>query len=360
MSRGFAILGLETSCDETAAAVVSSGRTVVSSVTHSQTAVHHPYGGIVPELAGREHVRRIVPVVREALRRACLPAEDLKAIGVATHPGLLGALLVGVSFAKGLSWSLGVPLVEVNHLEGHILSIHLAGYRPRYPFTALVVSGGHTSLYRVDAPTAFSLLGSTRDDAAGEAFDKVAKFLGLGYPGGPVIEALAGEGDPAAISFPRPWIARDSLDFSFSGLKTAVVNHIRIRHGRCFDGPGPPAPFLPRQVLADIAASFQEAVMEVLVGKALAAAARTGGDLAVVGGVAANNRLRRSFRQAAGKRRVMFPPPALCTDNAAMIAAAAYHRFRAGLLGGLASDASARVHPKALSPLRIPRRRPPE
>jgi N6-L-threonylcarbamoyladenine synthase len=340
------ILGIETSCDETAAAVVEAGRRIISSVTHSQVEVHHPYGGIVPELAGREHIRNIVPAVTAALDEAGVSPSELAAVGVASTPGLLGALLVGVSFGKALSWSLSLPLVMVNHLEGHILSIFLAGMRPRFPFTALVVSGGHTSLYLVSGYTRFEILGRTRDDAAGEAFDKVAKYLGLGYPGGPVLESLAREGDPGAISFPRPLISGKGLDFSFSGLKTAVVNYLRDVHGYRHQGLGPREPYLPRETLADIAASFQEAVVDVLVRKALLAAGGNGSrHLVVSGGVAANSRLRRAFEEAGTGLKVLFPPVSLCTDNAAMIAGAAWHRLREGLTADLSADASARDIP---------------
>jgi N6-L-threonylcarbamoyladenine synthase len=345
MSRAPLLLGIETSCDETAAAVVSGGRTVRSSVVHSQVATHHRFGGIVPELAGREHIRAITPVVAEALARAGTAPGELAAVGVATHPGLLGALLVGLSFAKAYAWSLGIPLVEVDHLEGHITSIFLAGYRPRFPFIALVVSGGHTSLFVVEGPTRFTVVGRTRDDAAGEAFDKVAKHLGLGYPGGPVLERLAREGNREAHRLPRAWIAKGSLDFSFSGLKTAVIGTL-ARHPRG-GAPGEwgGAP-LPPEAVADLAASFQEAVADVLVAKTLAAAHRYGcRTAAVVGGVAANGYLRQRFAAAGEGVRVLFPPPALCTDNAAMIAAAAAHHLREGRVGSLQSDASARHRP---------------
>jgi N6-L-threonylcarbamoyladenine synthase len=343
MSPSHVILGIETSCDETAAALVDSGTAVLSTVTHSQIETHHRYGGIVPELAGREHVLKILPVVRRAVELSGVDLHKIAGVGVSTTPGLLGALLVGVSFGKALAWSLDVPLLEVNHLEGHILSIFLSDHSPRFPFVALVVSGGHTSLYRVVDHTTFEPLGHTRDDAAGEAFDKVAKFLGLGYPGGPVIEALAREGDPRAIPFPRAWISRRSLDFSFSGLKTAVVNHLRNRHGLQRNDLGPHAPCLPRPILAEIAASFQEAVTDVLVRKTLLAAETVGCDTVVVsGGVAANGYLREAFAARAGGSKVVFPPVRLCTDNAAMIAAAAWHRLRTGKIGGLSTDARAR------------------
>lgn len=342
MRRPTLILGIETSCDETAAAVVASGNRIVSSVTHTQIAVHQPYGGIVPELAGREHIRHIVPVVDEALRKAGLAVTDVHAVGVAVRPGLLGALLVGVCFSKAFAWSRGIPLIEVDHLEGHICAIFLTSPRPKPPFVSLVVSGGHTSLFLVRERGGIDPLGRTRDDAAGEAFDKVSKYLGLGYPGGPAIEALAREGNPAAIPFPRAWLEAGSLDFSFSGLKTAVINHVRVRLGREPDSPFPSSPYLDRPGLADITASFQEAVADVLVSKGLEACRRTGvRTLVVTGGVAANGYLRQRFRGNPAGIDVLFPPIGLCTDNAAMIAAAAHRHLRHGRpFGGMDTDAS--------------------
>ncbi len=347
MRRPSLILGIETSCDETAAAVVASGRRILSSVTHSQIAVHHPYGGIVPELAGREHIRHIVPVVSEALLQAKIDPSDLVSVGVAVRPGLLGALLVGVCFAKAFAWAQGIPLIEVDHLEGHICSIFLTGRRPKYPFVSLVVSGGHTSLFLLRERGIVDLLGRTRDDAAGEAFDKVSKFLGLGYPGGPVIEARAREGNPAAIPFPRARLEPGSFDFSFSGLKTAVINHVRFKLGREPDSPFPQGPYLDRQEIADITASFQEAVADVLVSKSLEACRAHGvGTLVVAGGVAANGHLRERFLANPAGIEVLFPPVGLCTDNAAMIAAAAHRHLRLGRPpGSMATDASTKsVH----------------
>jgi N6-L-threonylcarbamoyladenine synthase len=312
MSR---ILGIDTSCDDTSIAVVADGTTILSNVVASQVDVHHRFGGVVPELACRKHIEAIGPVYQAALAEAGLTLADLDAIAVTRGPGLIGALLVGLSFAKSLAYATGIPLIPVNHLEGHICSAFLETPDLACPFVCLVVSGGHTDLYNCEAPTAYRLLGQTRDDAAGEAFDKVSKLLGLGYPGGPVIDRLAPAGDPQAIRFPRAYLERDSLDFSFSGIKTAVLHYVR-KHA-------------PKQ-LADVAASFQQAVVDVLVDKTLAAARQCAAQRVVVtGGVAANSQLRREMHAAcaeAGLQLVM-PHPRLCTDNGAMIAAAAHWRL---------------------------------
>jgi N6-L-threonylcarbamoyladenine synthase len=311
------VLGVETSCDETAASVVEDGRRVRSDVVASQIAVHAPYGGVVPEVASRQHVATIVPVIRRAAADAGIALADLDAIAVTCGPGLVGALLVGVETAKALGYALGKPVVGVNHLAGHLAAAFLEDPSlpgpPSYPHLALLVSGGHTALIRVDGPGETRLLGSTRDDAAGEAFDKVGKMLGLGYPGGVVIDRLAATGDATAVALPRALPGRDDIDFSFSGLKTAVAT---LLAGRA----------LPEgQALADFCASFQAAVVDVLVRKSRRALAREGlAELVVCGGVAANRGLRAALAAAAGEDgfRLLIPPPKRCTDNASMIAAA--------------------------------------
>jgi N6-L-threonylcarbamoyladenine synthase len=316
------ILGIETSCDETAAAVVAGGRQILSNVISSQIELHRPFGGVVPELASRNHLENISLIIEEALAAAGITWEDLDGIAVTYGPGLVGALLVGVTVAKAIAFARRIPLVGVNHLEGHIFSNFLAHPQLEPPFVALVVSGGHTDLLQVLDYGQYRPLGQTRDDAAGEAFDKVARVLGLGYPGGPQIDAVAREGNPEAISFPRAVIKDAPLDFSFSGVKTAVLNYLnRARQrGEAID-------------TADVAASFQAAVVEVLVERTLAAAAQCGVDrVAVCGGVAANSALRSLFqeRSAGTGIEVLYPPLVLCTDNAAMIASVGYYRLQAG------------------------------
>jgi N6-L-threonylcarbamoyladenine synthase len=315
------VLGIESSCDETAAAVIADGRRVLSSVVASQDDVHAPYGGVVPELASRRHVEVIVPVVDKALADAGVRLGDLDGVAVTHGPGLVGSLLVGCSMAKALAWVHGLPLVGVNHLEGHIFASFLTEDPPEYPFVALVVSGGHTALYHAPAPLVYRLIGQTRDDAAGEAFDKVAKLLGLGFPGGPVIERMAERGDPRAIEFPLAQITDGARDFSFSGIKTSVSLYVK-RHG----------PLAGAQI-ADVAASFQAAVVKMLVRRTVRAALHVGVKRVVLtGGVAANGPLRATLATAGEEHgiRVHIPPPRLCTDNAAMITAAGAARLAAG------------------------------
>jgi len=325
------ILAIETSCDETAAAVLRGGTEVLSSVVASQIDFHARFGGVVPEIASRKHVEAITDVVDEALDAAGITLRDLTALAVTYGPGLVGALVVGVSYAKGLALATGLPLVGVNHLEGHLFANLLADPEAQAPFVALLVSGGHTSLVHAPVWGEYHVMGSTLDDAAGEAFDKVAKALGLGYPGGPVISRLAAEGDPAAIPFPRAMINTADLDFSLSGLKTAVVTYIAAerRAGRDLNLP-------------DIAASFQAAVIDVQVSKALRAVAETGvGTFLIGGGVSANPALRAALTAALESRgvHVSVPPLSLCTDNAAMIAAAAHFRFGRGETLGPSAEA---------------------
>ncbi len=331
------ILGIETSCDETAAAVVADGIDDRSNVIASQFDLHAKYGGVVPEIAARAHIERLDSIIEEALAAAkCSPAE-LDAIAVTNRPGLVGALLIGVTAAKTLSWAWGKPLVAVDHIRAHAYSPAIGLATVPWPAVALVVSGGHTSLYFVRDPLTIELLGATTDDAAGEAFDKVASILGLGFPGGPAVEKTARTGNPTSIDFPRTMLAHDSLDFSFSGIKTAVLYHVH--------GPGRTTGGLERlspQNLADIAAGFQAAVIEVLVRKTLLAVKRTGVRTAVLGGgVAANRTLREALSTACLQKQLSFhaAPMAYCTDNAAMIAALGYHHFVHGDLAGLDLDA---------------------
>ena len=331
------LLTLETTCDETAAAVVTGRLEVRSSVVASQDDLHRRFGGVVPEIASRAHLERILPVIDTAVRRAGLSLADLDAVAVANTPGLAGSLLVGLVAAKALAVALGIPLVAVNHLQAHIYACRLAAAPQEvFPCVGLIVSGGHTSLYRCLGPLDFELLGGTIDDAAGEAFDKVAAMLGLGYPGGPAIQEAAGQGNPRAYRLPRAfWHDDQRLDFSLSGLKTAVRYRIA--------GPGRPdfsQIKLPQQQVADLAASFQEAVVDSLVDKAFAALGRTGlGILCVGGGVAANQRLRARLEEEASRRavRLHVAPLRLCTDNAVM-GAIAVERLKAGLVAPLDLD----------------------
>jgi len=329
------ILGIDTSCDDTSAGVVTDGRTVLSSVVHSQVQVHHPYGGVVPELASREHLGKINTVVDQALGKAGITRKDLDGISVTVGPGLIGSLLVGLYFAKAFSYVLRIPFVGINHLEGHILSIFLEEKSPSFPFVVLTVSGGHTTLYHVQDIGRYTPLGQTLDDAAGEAFDKVAKVLGLGYPGGVVIENLAHSGNRDRIRFPRAYLGPDSLDFSFSGLKTAVALYVKKWQEKG-----------QKEVsMADIAASFQEAVIDVLAEKAMAAAERTKvRSVVVAGGVACNQALRDRVKDLASQCGMDFyyPRPAYCTDNGAMIALAGFHRISRGERADLSLDVKSR------------------
>ena len=326
------VLGIESSCDETAAAIVEDGRVVRSDVVASQNEVHAKYGGVVPELASRAHILNVVPVVQGALDAAGLALTDLDGIAVTNAPGLVGALLVGLQTAKALAWVTGLPLVGVHHLQGHLSAIYLEAMAPPMPHLALIVSGGHTSLVRVDDHGEVVELGRTRDDAAGEAFDKGAKLLGLGYPGGVVIDRLAKGGNPRAVELPRSMLAGShGDDFSFSGLKTALLHHVR-KHG------------IPEgAALSDLCASYQAAIVEVLVRKTRKAARREGlSHVQICGGVAANSGLRAGMLAASAEDgfQVYIPPPNRCTDNAAMIAAAGYYQLARGERAGLDLDAS--------------------
>ncbi|MCC6728559.1 MAG: tRNA (adenosine(37)-N6)-threonylcarbamoyltransferase complex transferase subunit TsaD [Chthonomonadales bacterium] len=322
-------LGLETSCDETSAAVLRNGADVLSSVVASQADLHARWGGVVPEVASRKHVERALPTIFEAIKAAGIGLPDINGIAVTNRPGLIGALVVGVAAAKALAYALDRPLVGVHHLAGHLASCRLADAALTPPFVCLLVSGGHTELALVAEDGALRTLGRTRDDAAGECFDKCARVLGLPYPGGPHIDRLAARGDPLRVAFPRAWLG-ESLDFSFSGLKTAVLRFAEA------DGGATPLP--------DVAASLQAAIVEVLVAKAVRAAREAGvSALAVAGGVAANRGLAAALRTEGGRAglRVVVPPPDLCTDNAAMIAAAGYPRLAAGVDERMTLDAAA-------------------
>ncbi len=334
------ILGIESSCDETAAAVLRDGNTLLSNVINSQVAVHSPYGGVVPELASRKHLENIYPVVEAALTQAGVTLNDLDGLAVTQGPGLVGSLLIGLSFAKAISAVKGIPYVGVDHIVGHLLSPFLEKEHPEFPYIALVASGGHSSIFLVHDHAAIQPLGRTRDDAAGEAFDKVGKILGLKYPGGPVISRLAEGGNPAAIPFPRAWLAPDSLDFSFSGLKTAVANYVHQRRQKN-------EPFN----IPDVCASFQEAVVEVLCEKVLKAAQMHQiSTVALAGGVAANSRLRASLQNLGAERniKIFMPSLELCTDNAAMIALAGFYHFSEKATTSFDTDAYSRspfLHP---------------
>ena len=328
-------MGIESSCDETAAAVVRDGRVMLSNVIASQVDVHAQYGGVVPEVASRKHIEAIAPVIVQALGDAQLTLAEIEGIAVTRGPGLIGSLLVGLSAAKAIAFARRIPLVGVNHLEGHVAAVFLTDTQPPFPFVALVVSGGHTTIYLVEGFQRFVVLGQTRDDAAGEAFDKAAKLLELGYPGGVVIDRLAKQGNHDAFPFPRGM--RDSVDFSFSGLKTSLLMRLRKRG----------SPFTAEE-LPDVVASYQEAIVDVLVEKTLRAAARNSISRVVIcGGVAANSRLRERFRNDASRSGIdiFIPPPSLCTDNAAMIAVMGGHLLQGGQRDGFDLNAVSRWPP---------------
>jgi len=320
--KSIKILGIETSCDETSAAVVADGRNVLSNVISSQTDLHSEYGGVVPEIASRRHVELILPVIDSALSKAGVGLSDIDGIAVTYGPGLVGALLVGVSAAKAIAAALNKPLLGVHHIEGHIAANYISHSDLEPPFVCLVVSGGHSHIVLVKDYLNFEILGRTRDDAAGEAFDKIARVLGLGYPGGPAIDRWAKQGDPRAVHFPRVKFHDAPYDFSFSGLKTAVINHINHLNQKGEDIP-----------TADICASFQQAVIDVLVDHTISAAKENKTDrICLAGGVASNSLLRETMSRRAKENGMisLYPPPVLCTDNAAMIASAGYYSFIAG------------------------------
>ena len=336
------ILGIETSCDETAAAVVEDGRRVLSNVVASQDKLHVPYGGVVPEIACRAHLAAVLPVISLALERAGVAPGKVDAVAVSRHPGLIGALLIGLTAAKTMAWLADVPLIGVNHLHAHAYAAALDREETVFPAVCLVASGGHTVLFHSWSPLEHERLGGTQDDAAGEAFDKVASLLGLSYPGGPNIDRAAHDGNPKAVAFPRARLGKDSLDFSFSGLKTAVLYHVHGQDSRARRKD------LAAEEVADVAASFQEAVVDVLVNKLLAAVKQTGTRRIIVGGgVAANSRLRRRLQDEAANRRLelILPPVRQCVDNAAMVAGIAWHKHLAGEADDLTLDVTPTMRP---------------
>ena len=325
------ILAIESSCDETSVAVMADGREILSNIISSQIEIHKLYGGVVPEIASRHHLENINVVIEQAMTEADITKDDIDAIGVTYGPGLVGALLIGIAAAKALALAWDKPLIGVHHIQGHISAAYIEHKDLEPPFTALVVSGGHTNIVEVTDYNRCEILGSTRDDAAGEAFDKVARVIGLGYPGGPKIDSLSEEGDPHAVEFKRVYLEKGSLDFSFSGIKTAVLNYVNSEKqaGREIN-------------IADVAASFQQAVLEVIVTKAVEAAVSMNKDrLVMAGGVASNRHLRAMLETACREKgiRLYCPSPVLCTDNAAMIGTAAYYKYRAGETDGLDLDA---------------------
>jgi len=329
------ILGIETSCDETAAAIVKDGKKIISNIVASQISIHQKYGGVVPEIASRKHMEDIIPVIDKALDESGKNITDLSAIAVTYGPGLIGSLLVGLSVAKAIAYAQNIPLIGVNHLEAHIYANFLEHNEIKPPFVCLIVSGGHTSLVYIRHFGEYELLGQTKDDAAGEVFDKIAKVLGLGYPGGPITERLAKEGDPSSIRFPRPILNDKSYDFSFSGLKTAVIYHIKkLKKGD---------KIIP---VRDILASFQQAVTDVLVKKTIKAALKfKTKQIILAGGVAANSSLRKEITEKANllNIKVFYPSISLCTDNAAMVASAGYYKFKEGKKSSLNLDAVSRL-----------------
>ncbi len=328
------ILGIESSCDETAAAIVRNGNHILSSVVASQIDLHSPFGGVVPELASRQHIQAIVPVVEDALQTAGITANDLDGLAVTQGPGLVGSLLVGYCFAKAFAYALKIPWIGINHLDGHINSVFLTPDPPPFPFVALLVSGGHTAIYHVTTHTSAAMMGQTRDDAAGEAFDKVSKMLGLGYPGGKIISDLAEHGNPKNIHFKRAYLDKNQFDFSFSGLKTGVRRYIE-KNPNCLQTDK-----------ADIASGFQASVVDVLSDKLFTAAeTRQCRHVALVGGVAANQNLRQRLQMEAARRNcsVHIPPLNLCGDNAAMIAATGYHYLKTGHTSQLHEDVYSRI-----------------
>jgi N6-L-threonylcarbamoyladenine synthase len=330
------ILGIETSCDETSVAVIRDGK-LLSNIISTQI-VHEQFGGVVPELASRAHQKLIVPVVNEALRKAEVRNSELSAVAVAVGPGLMGSLLVGVNFGKAFAYGLGIPFIAVNHMEAHIYSNFIEEPVPEFPFINLTVSGGHTQIVLLNDEFQYRIIGETKDDAAGEAFDKVAKMLDLGYPGGPKIDACAKNGDPNAVKFPKPYAAGSDFDFSFSGIKTSVLYYLRDNKLR--------DTVIPEQQLADICASFQSTVVEVLVQKTIRAAEVHGAkQIAVAGGVSANSRLRSEMQRAAQQHglELFIPRFEFCTDNGAMIAEVGYRKFRHSLFSALNSTATANL-----------------
>jgi N6-L-threonylcarbamoyladenine synthase len=329
------IMGIETSCDETAAAIVKDGKKIISNIVASQISIHQKYGGVVPEIASRKHMEDIIPVIDKALDESGKKITDLSAIAVTYGPGLIGSLLVGLSVAKAIALAKNIPLIGVNHLESHIYANFLEHNEIKPPFICLIVSGGHTSLIYIKCFGEYKLLGQTKDDAAGEAFDKIAKFLDLGYPGGPIIEKLAKEGNPSSIQFPRPILNDKSYDFSFSGLKTAVIYYIKKLEKENKNIP-----------VSDILASFQQAVTDVLVGKTIKAALKfKTKQIILAGGVAANSSLRREIKEKANllNIKVFYPSISLCTDNAAMVASAGYYKFKENKKSSLSLDAVSRL-----------------
>ena len=325
------ILGIETSCDETSASIVKNGREILSNIISSQADLHAQYGGVVPEIASRKHVELIIPVIDQAIREAGVKLEEIDAVGVTYGPGLVGALLVGLSAAKGISFSIKKPLIGVHHIEGHIAANYLENKEFEPPFVCLVASGGHSHIVHVSDYSCFEILGRTRDDAAGEAFDKIARVIGLGYPGGPLIDKASLQGNANAIKFPRVHFKDSLYDFSFSGVKTAVLNYINIceQKGEMIN-------------INDVAASFQQAVVDVLVNNTISAAvSKNVASIAIAGGVAANSLLRKQMKELAELKgiKVNYPKPILCTDNAAMIACSAFFAFAKGQVADLSLNA---------------------